>query len=253
MTVDFPTMLCQQIALGLMKTVQKILNCLFGTRINFFSVGTSQNFQSFYSESGLALGFLLEVFLVFWAVCKILTWFYWSSPQCNYWSSYGCVYPKCWCLLSPGGCGAREGSDLAPVRSAVALHPAHWFSSAFSAVGWLLTWILTFALHGSSVGNSPAIGHECFILVRQVYSIIGVKEFCSWVYWILFSLEEFSHYCGFFARPEEWKNFLLKLIFTSFSILLKDAPFFPYSFPESFIEPKCDLWSQMEICSSVGT
>lgn len=59
------TVICYQIAQGLMKTEQNILNCLFNTRINFFSMGTSQNFQSFYSESGLALGFLLDVFLVF--------------------------------------------------------------------------------------------------------------------------------------------------------------------------------------------
>lgn len=39
-------------------------------------------------------------------------------------------------------------------------------------------------------------------------------------------MKNFSHFCGFFARPEEWKIFLLKLIFSSFSLLLKDAAFF---------------------------
>lgn len=40
------------------------------TRITFFAVGTSQNFQSFCCEADLALGFLLDVFLVFVSVCK---------------------------------------------------------------------------------------------------------------------------------------------------------------------------------------
>lgn len=161
-----------------MKTEQKISNYLLGTRINFFSVGTSQNFQSFYSESGLALGFLSDVFLVFGAVCKTMTQFHWFSPQCNYGSSYGPVY---WCSLSLGWHVAKEWSDLALFGSVVTVHPAHWLSSAFPAVSCLLTWILTLALHVSSVGSFPAIVHACLILVSQVYSIIGTKEFCSWV------------------------------------------------------------------------
>lgn len=161
-----------------MKREQKISNYLLGTRINFFSVGASQSFQSFYSESGLALGFLSEVFLVFGAVCKTMTRFHWFSLQCNYGSSYGPVY---WCSLSLGWHVAKEWSDLAPFGSAVTVHPAHWLSSAFPAVGCLLTWILILALHVSSVGSFPAIVHAYLILVRQVYSAIGTKEFCSWV------------------------------------------------------------------------
>lgn len=77
-----------------------------------FLFGTSQNFQSFYSESSLALGFLLDVFLAFGAVCKTMTWFYWFSPQCNYWSTYVCVYPKYLCLLSLGWYVAKNGQIL---------------------------------------------------------------------------------------------------------------------------------------------
>lgn len=43
---------------------------LSGTRITFFAVGTKQNFQSFWSEVDLALGFLVDVFLVFGPLCK---------------------------------------------------------------------------------------------------------------------------------------------------------------------------------------
>lgn len=43
---------------------------------------------------------------------------------------------------------------------------------------------------------------------------------------MLFSLEEFFPFLRLFVRPEEWKIFLLKLIFSSFSLLLKDAAFF---------------------------
>lgn len=183
-----------------------------------------------------------------------MAWSYWFSPQCNYWSLYVCVYPKYWCLLSLGWCVAKELSDLALLRSAVAVHPAHWFNSVFSTVGWFLTWILTLALHGSSVGNFPEIVPECFILVRQVYSIKRLKEFCSCVCAECFSLLKNSAIIvGFFARPEEWKKNSSEFIFASFSLLLKDAPFFVHGFPESFTEPKCDLWSQVETCSSVGT
>lgn len=146
-------------------------------------------------------------------------------------------------------CG-QKWSDLALLGHAVTVHPAHWFSSAFSTAASLFTWILTLALHAPSVGNFPEIVHECFILVRQVYSITGVKEFRSWVYWILPSLEEFSHYCGFFARPEEWKIFLLKFIFTSFSLLLKDAPFWSTWFPWEFYWTQ--MWSLI-LGSSVGS